>query len=144
MSEKDRVTEGHRWLQHAKEDLVAATNGLTDGASKPRHVCSHAQQAAETSLRAALLLAGKDIPYTHDLDVLADLLPSAWWVRDARVDLRSLTRWAVEGRYPGEWKEPTEADAVKAMDWANQIHYSVRSEFDRRHGEAVPPELRQR
>ena len=144
MSEKDRVTEGHRWLQHAKEDLVAATNGLTDGASKPRHVCSHAQQAAETSLRAALLLAGNDIPYTHDLVELADLLPSAWRVRDARVDLGSLTRWAVEGRYPGEWKEPTEADAVKAMDWANQIHYSVRSEFDRRHGEAVPPELRHR
>lgn len=136
MSETDRITEGRRWLQHAKEDLDAATNGLTGGASRPRHVCSHAQHAAETSLRAALLLADQDIPYTHDLNVLADLLRSAWRVRDARGDLRSLTRWAVEGRYPGEWKEPTEADAVKAVDWANQIHYSVRGEFDRRLDEA--------
>lgn len=136
MSEKDRVTEGFRWLQHAKEDLDAATHGLTGGASQPRHVCAHAQQAAETSLRAVLLLAGKDIPYTHELNVLADLLPSACRVRDARGDLRSLTRWALEGRYPSEWKEPAEADSRLAVGLARQVHELARAEFDRRLDEA--------
>ena len=136
MSVKDRVTEGLRWLRYAKEDLDVATHGLTDITLRPRHVCSHAQQSAEKALKAALLLAGRDFPYTHDLVVLADLLPSAWWVRDARVDLGWLTEWAVEGRYPGEWKEATEADAVKAVDRAKRVHDLIGAEFDRRLGKA--------
>ena len=122
MSEKERVTEGQRWLQRAKEDLDAATRGLTDGISRPRHVCSYAQQVAEASLKAALLLEGQDFPHTHDLDVLADLLPSARPVRHARIDLASLTQWEVRARYPGDWEEATQADAVEAVDRAKQVH----------------------
>ena len=101
------------------------------------------QQVAETSLKAALLRKGRDFPHTHDLDVLADLLPSPWPVRHARIDLASLTQWEVRGRYPGDWAEATQADAVEAMDRAKQVHELVRAEFDRQLGEAVPPESRQ-
>ena len=140
MSEKDQVTEGRHWLLHAKEDLDAATHWLANGTSRPRHVCSYAQRVAETSLKAALLLEGQDFPHTHDLDVLVDLLPSAWTVRHARIDLASLTHWEVRGRYPGDWAEATQADAAKAMDHAKQIHDLVRAEFNRRLGEAEPRE----
>lgn len=136
MSVKDRVNEGLRWLRYAKEDLDAATDGLTDGTLRPRHVCYHAQQSAEKSLKAALLLAGRDFPFTHDLDVLADLLPSESPVRRARIGLGWLTEWVVEGRYPSEWKEATEADAVKALDRAKRVHDLVRADFDRRLDEA--------
>ena len=143
MSEKERVTEGQRWLRHAKEDLDAATHWVANGTSCPRHVCSYAQQVAEAALKAALLLAGQDFPHTHDLDVLADLLPSAWPVRHARIDLASLTQWEVRGRYPGDWEEATQADAVEAMDHAKQVHDLVWAEFDRRLGEAEPREAHQ-
>ena len=77
MSEKERVSECRHWLLHAKEDLHAATHGLANGTSRPRHVCSYAQRVAETSLKAALLLEGRDFPHTHDLDVLVDTFPNA-------------------------------------------------------------------
>lgn len=68
MSVKGLVTEGRRWLRYAQEDLDVATHGLTDSTSRPRHVRYHAQQAAEKSLNAALLLAGRHFPYSHDLE----------------------------------------------------------------------------
>ena len=143
MSVKGRVIEGRRWLRWVREDLDVATHGLTDSTSRPRHACSHAQQAAEKSPKAALLLAGRDFPYSHDLEILVDLLPGTWPERLARVDLETLTQWAVEGRYPDYWREATEADAEKAVADAKRVHELVRAEFNRLTDETMPREERQ-
>lgn len=142
MSVKGRVTEGRRWLRWVREDLDVATHGLTDCTSSPRHVCAHEQQAAEKSLNPALLLAGRDFPYSLDLEILVDLLPGAWPERLARIALETLMQWAVEGRYPGHWREAKEADAETAVADAKRVHALVRAEFNRLLDETMPREER--
>jgi len=73
--------------------------------------CWHSQQASERALKADLVLEGIDFPFTHDLNALRNKLPDSWPVR---ADLAELTGWAVQARYPGEWPEPSAADAVRA------------------------------
>ena len=137
---KNRITEGQLWLRYSAEDLDLAVHGLTDKASRPRHVCRHAQQAAEMALKAALILEGKDFPYTRDLGSLIEFLPETWPLRRALIKLAPLTQWADEARYPGDWREATEMDAEEAVDRARRVHDSVMAEFKRRLGNATPSE----
>lgn len=100
--------------------------------SSPRHACFFSQQAAEKALKAALVLEGIDVPFTHDLDALRNLLPESSPVRVAHADLAELTEWGVEARYPGDWPEPSEADARRAESDARDVYESVAEEFRRR------------
>ena len=126
------VQEAQRWLQFSAEDLDVAQRLLADRSSAPRHVCWFSQQAAEKALKAALVLEEIDFPYTHDLNALRNLLPDSWPVRVDHPDLTQLNQWAVEARYPGEWPEATEADAVRAESEARATRDSVVAEFQRR------------
>lgn len=126
------VHEAQRWLQFSAEDLDVAQRLLADRLSAPRHVCWLSQQAAEKALKAALVLEEVDFPYTHDLNALRNLLPDSWPVRVDHPDLTQLNQWAVEARYPGEWPEATESDAVRAESEARATHDSVVAEFQRR------------
>lgn len=137
---KNRITEGQLWLRHSTEDLDLAVHGLTDKASRPRHVCWNAQQSAVMALRSAFLLEGKAGPFSRDLDDLVQHLPVSWPVRRTRIDLAPLTQWAVRGRYPGECREATAMDAEQAVARARRIHASVKAEFERRPGDATPSE----
>lgn len=130
MSKADRASEGRRWFRFAREDLDVAQRLSSDPSSPPRHACWHARQAAEKSLKAALVLSGIDFPYKHDLEQLWDLLPTAWSVRRTPMNLRQLAEWAVESRYPGAWKEPTETDAKKAVSQATTVHDRIAAEFE--------------
>ncbi|MCY3801757.1 MAG: HEPN domain-containing protein [Chloroflexi bacterium] len=124
--------EASRWLRFSAEDLDVASRLLSGSPSTPRHACWLAQQAAEKALKAALILERIEFPYTHDLDALCDLLPGGWPVKDAHTDLAGLTQWAAEARYPRDWPEPTNADAVGAESEARSVHNSVAAEFGRR------------
>jgi len=138
MSRKDRISEGQLWLRYATEDLAGAVRGLTQEGCPPRHVCSYAQQAAEKALKAALILEDRDFPFSHDLVGLIELLPETWPLRRARTELAKLARWAVESRYPGDWREATEMDAKQAVALAREIHDAVKAEFGSRLGDAEP------
>ncbi len=74
MSAPELVAEACRWLRFAREDISAAERLLADGSFVPRHVCWLAQQSAEKTLKAALVLDGIDFPFRHDLDALRNLL----------------------------------------------------------------------
>ena len=137
---KNRITESQLWLRYSAEDLDLAVHGLTDKASRPRHVCWNAQQSAEMALRAAFLLEGKRPPSGHDLDELVEHLPDTWPVRRDLIDPSPLAQWAVRGRYPGKWREATPMDAEQAVARARRIHASVKAEFERRLGDATPSE----
>ena len=123
MNRPELQAEVERWLRYAKEDLHAAEAGLAE--SIPRHTCWLSQQAAEKSLKAALVLAGVDFPFRHDLDSLRNLLPDGWSVKELLPDLAELTEWAVEARYPGDWPEATREDAVKAVAQAHTAYNQV-------------------
>ena len=127
-----RVQEARRWLRFANEDLGVARRLLRDDRVAARHVCWLSQQAAEKALKAALTLDEVVFPFSHDLDALRNLLPAAWTVRTTPADLAELTEWGVESRYPGDWPEPTAADAARAAAEARSVCKSITAEFGRR------------
>ena len=133
MNDPDPVVhEALRWLRFSQEDIDVALRLISGSPSAPRHACWLSQQAAEKALKAALVLEGIEFPFTHDLDSLRNLLPDSWPVRTTHPDLAELTEWAVETRYPGDWPEPSDADAIRAESEGRAVHQSIAEEFRRR------------
>jgi HEPN domain-containing protein len=80
-------------------------------------ICFDAQQCAEKYLKARLVEAGIVFPKTHDLEALLRLalpIEPAWiafWP-----DIKLLSIWSVQPRYPGASPSAVEArQAVKAV-----------------------------
>ena len=93
--------ETAKWVLKAEEDWEGAHR--LAGEKKPLRdlVCFHCQQAAEKYLKALLQENGAVVPKTHNLDDLLDLLlPHEATLAPLRRILRSLSRFAVEYRYP--------------------------------------------
>lgn len=125
MSEAERQAEAQRWLRHAWEDLLAAEEAAGNSALAPRHACFLAQQSAEKALKAVLVHLGVDFPWRHDLDMLRNLVPTGWRLKQEHPDLGALTVWAVEARYPGDWPDAEETDAQDAVQQARAVWESV-------------------
>jgi len=88
----------------------------------------HAQQAAEKTVKAALVIEQIRFPRTHELERLRSLLPAGWELPD-RETLAGLSRFAVAGRYPESLfdagPEPTWADAEEAVRLAESVETAV-------------------
>jgi HEPN domain-containing protein len=86
----------------------------------------HAQQAAEKALKAIAVLRGLEVPRTHDLAALGQLMLDAGTALPLTVDqLRSLNPFAVEYRYDDELipaisREALAATLAAVLDWAEQ------------------------
>src|SRR6476469_7722390 len=81
----------------AARELVVAVDPLHD------QVCFFCQQIAEKYLKSLLEELGLPIPKTHDLvRLLNDVVVTHPSLKRHRRRLRSLTRFAVATRYPGE------------------------------------------
>jgi HEPN domain-containing protein len=93
----------------------------------------------EKAIKAALVFLQADFPRRHDLDVLRNLLPDGWSLREEHPDLASLSEWSVEARYPGDWPEATRADASEAVRQADAVWSSVRLDLVRRGLDVQPP-----
>ncbi len=113
------------WVRKAEEDwegardLAARTPPLRDLA------CFHCQQAAEKYLKAVLQERGAVIPKTHDLrDLFNLLLPHDKTLAPLRRGLLSLTRYAVEYRYPGVRATSQRMEA--ALRHAGRIRHEAR------------------
>lgn len=119
MSDPERVEETGRWIRFAREDLEIARL-IVAQSIVPRAACFHAQQAAEKALKALLIARGRDFPKTHELFGLSRLLPEDFEVGVADEELVSLSKWAVELRYPGDLPEATEDDARTAVRQAGE------------------------
>jgi HEPN domain-containing protein len=74
------------------------------------------------------LLAARDVdpPKLHDLDRLAQRLPDNEQTAFREIDLPPLTRWAIDGRYPGDLDEATRDDAEEAVSLARDVLQLVR------------------
>lgn len=120
MSGDEHIIEARRWLQYAREDLQTAELLLAQTLVF-RQICWLAQQSVEKMLKAALFGLQVDFPRAHDLDLLRNLLPDGWQVKEQFPDLAEMTEWAVELRYTGNWPEAIEPDAEKALEQAKQI-----------------------
>jgi HEPN domain-containing protein len=83
-------------------------------------VCFHCQQAAEKYFKAVLVLHNQEIPRTHDLEALLNVI-AVWFpaLRGQLADLQWLTTYAVASRYPaelfGDVPEPVEGQRAYAI-----------------------------
>lgn len=82
----------------------------------------HAQQAVEKALKVALVLAGVELPHTHDLEFLVTLVRGSGTELPAELsDTEWLTPWAADLRYD----EPTALDRAAALAIAESAaHWS--------------------
>jgi HEPN domain-containing protein len=90
------------WVRKAESDLRVARNEAAAPHPERDAVCFHCQQAAEKYLKSLLCELGLHIPRIHDLDkLLVHLLPHHGALAPLKRILVSLSRFAVDYRYPG-------------------------------------------
>ena len=121
MKHKD-PTDPHAWLARAKGNLNLAEKGGRLKGVLLEDLCFNAQQAAEKALKAVCLAQGKDIPKTHSLIHLMDILEADGIeipknVRDADI----LTQYAVQSRYPSIMEELTRDEYREALRLAANV-----------------------
>jgi HEPN domain-containing protein len=88
-------------------------------------ICFHCQQSAEKHLKALLIERGLSFPKTHRLeDLLLLLLPHDASLKAIRRALVSLTRYAVDYRYPDE--TATRRQATAALRQAAKVRQQIR------------------
>ncbi len=92
-------------------------------------MCYLAQQAAEKSIKAVLVLLQIDFSRSHNLVYLAGLLPTGWVPVPNTQELDDLTTWVAPARYPGSWPEPDEDDARESIALAVGILESIHADL---------------
>jgi HEPN domain-containing protein len=132
MSEPEHVRETGRWLRFAHDDQRGAEALLERSDVPPRLACFLAQQAAEKSIKAALIFLQTEFPFRHDLDLLRDLLPDSWALKETPTDLGALSAWATRGRYPGDLPEPSQEDAKAAIEKARKVYETALEDLEER------------
>jgi HEPN domain-containing protein len=113
------------WLRQARNDLALAQ--LARDNSFLAQSCYYASQGAEKALKGALLELGIEPPHTHVLNDLVRRLEEAGLdVRElCELPLRSLSRMAIQSRYPLDTTPPSDlfdpGDADQALSCAHQV-----------------------
>ena len=115
-------TDPRAWLLRAKGNLNLAEKGGRLKGVLLEDLCFNAQQAAEKALKAVCLAQGMDIPKTHSLVHLMDILETQGIeipknVRDADI----LTQYAVQSRYPSIMEDVTRTEYRDALKFAANV-----------------------
>lgn len=116
-----------QWVEKAEEDLRNAEHTLTLENDCPvGTVCFHAQQCAEKYVKALLVLHSVPFPKIHDLLELLPLVPKTIALKLESTDVATVNRYAIEGRYPGDWEPIMREDAEEAVEVAHKVREAVR------------------
>ncbi len=114
------------WIEKAEGDYHTARRDYR-ARKYPNYdsACFHSQQCIEKYFKGFLQKAQIYFPKTHDLNVLLDLvLPSQPLWEVYRDDLKLLSVYAVEVRYPGE--AATKEEAKEAINVMTRIRKKIR------------------
>ena len=118
-----------QWLDSALMDLRNIEKILDDNFLTPI-ACFHAQQCVEKSMKAVLESCGNDIPKTHDLFRLHELIIKQI---DLYIDLdllQIISDLYIETRYPGDFGllpdgKPTIEDVKTFYQFAKQLYETI-------------------
>lgn len=122
MNAEDNV---EAWLKKVTEDELSARVVLKEGA--PATACFLAQQMAEKLLKAVLVKHQQELPKIHDLVALASFARTALpEVERLKEDLKTLNRYYVESRYPGDFPEFSREECTAAFEAALRVQELVR------------------
>jgi HEPN domain-containing protein len=105
---------------------------LEKGDFFPRQICFMSQQAGEKALKAILVYLGINFPKTHDLDLIRELIPAGWEIKEKFPKLYDLSVWAVESRYPGHTPDVTEHEVRETLRLAEAVFNAVSAELKER------------
>lgn len=109
------------WKQYADEDEQMAELALRED-GPPNQICFHSQQIAEKYLKGFLVFSKKRFEKRHQLDFLLNLcekVDSSF--KELTEDVKYLTEFYVETRYPGDVPEFTLEECEKALEAAKRI-----------------------
>ena len=127
------LRRSRQWADFADEDLRLARLALTLASTCPyRLVAFHAQQCAEKYLKAFLVVANVDFPYTHNIRRLRELCEGCDAAFGAVTEIDDLTTFAVTARYPGEGAEVSRDEAEQAIELAQAAREATREALGRR------------
>ena len=122
MSERPTPDSPEAWLQRARSDLALGRAALDSANVLKEDACFHAQQCGEKALKA--LLVSQQIPFrrTHALENLLDILKAGGVEIPEEIDQSfSLTQYAVETRYPGDWEPISDEETRSALETAAHV-----------------------
>ena len=125
MNDESRI-EAEAWLDKAHSDLEAIRILLLDPSPPFDSVCFHAQQAAEKYLKGLLTAYGIPFPRTHDLALLASLLPAGAALNIRRETWVELSYFAIGPRYPDDLTEYTRELAEDLGSKSRSAYAAVR------------------
>jgi HEPN domain-containing protein len=117
-----------QWLFRADEDIatIQALSSL-DQSAFGSTICFHCQQAVEKYLKAFLVFNHTDFPKTHDVDYLLNKCMTIDSESFDSIDLKNLTEFGVDIRYPDDFYVPTNEEIVYYMDIAKKIQEIVQT-----------------
>ena len=106
------------WLRQAQNNLELAQLARDNGYLA--QACFYASQAAEKGLKSVLLELGLEPPHTHVLnDLTRRLKETGLETKDLEaLSLRSLSRMAIQSRYPVDSTPPSELFDPEETDQA--------------------------
>lgn len=109
------------WFDHGRDDLRVANHLLSLGEELAWIIASHAQQCAEKSLKAVLVVMDIDPPHTHDIEVLREVLDKNGEPTAEIEGAKVLSQFAVTTRYPRIEDEVTLTQARGAVVAAEAV-----------------------
>ena len=124
----NQAEEVKAWFQKGANDLRGADVDLAASPPLIEDALFHCQQAAEKALKGFLTAHDRPFRKTHDLDELSraceEFDPT---LKSCLMEVRDLTVFAWEFRYPGETVVPSKEEAFHALARARQAYESVLS-----------------
>ena len=115
-----------QWLAKAEQDMKVSETLLAAERPFLYPTCFHAQQAAETYLKALLTWHQIEFPKTHPIERFLDLIKGS----DAETasslkDTAALTPYGVDIRYPGDQPESNLEETRRAVELARKVRDTV-------------------
>lgn len=117
-----------QWLGRANEDFGLAEHLVSENSPYLNAICFHAQQAAEKYLKAFLVHNQVEFPKTHDLVKILDLIATVDKpLAESLRDVKGLSNYGVDIRYPGDLPEISNDDARQAFKLAEKARDAIMS-----------------
>jgi HEPN domain-containing protein len=113
--------EVKNWVIKALEDFDVSKHELSmDKEIVTTAVCFHSQQCVEKLLKSYLVLNNKDFERTHNLPYLLELC-SKIDLEFKTLNVKKLTFFSIEVRYPDEFYTPTIDEAKECFQIASTV-----------------------
>jgi HEPN domain-containing protein len=111
------------WIKKATEDFLTCKILLENEHFPASVVCFHCQQLAEKMIKAYLVKNNIEFSKTHDIVLLIDkyCIPEKQNFTEIREECLLLTDYDILPRYPGDYFEASNSEALLAFEAAKKI-----------------------